>query len=35
MLYLSLQDSELHVEFPDTPEEDEHDAKAQKSGNTH
>ena len=34
MLYLSRQDSDLHVEFPHTPEEDKHHAKAQKSGKT-
>ena len=34
MLYLSRQDSDLHVEFPYMPEEDEHHAKTKKSGKT-
>ena len=34
MLYLSRQDSSLHVEFPYMPEEDERHAKAQKPGKT-
>ena len=34
MLYLSRQDSDFHVEFPYTSEEDKHHANAQKSGDT-